>query len=68
MDVPKEINYMNFKVQLVIFKVVPFAIYTLVPTTLPTSEAILEIIFHCSFDLWNFVKTVSFHHQFNFWE
>jgi hypothetical protein len=45
MDVPKEIYYINFKVQLVIFKVIPFAIYTLVPTGLPASAATLEIIF-----------------------
>jgi hypothetical protein len=33
-------------VQLVAFTVVPFAIYTLVPTILPTSEVTMKIIFH----------------------
>jgi hypothetical protein len=45
MDVPIEIYYINFTLQLVTFKEVPFAIYTLVPTVLPTSEATLGIIF-----------------------
>jgi hypothetical protein len=45
MDVPKEIYYINIKVQLVAFKAVPFDIYTFVATVLPTSEATLEIIF-----------------------
>jgi hypothetical protein len=43
---------------------------------LPSSEAILEIIFclrsqtlsRWSIDLWNRVKTVSFHRRFNLWE
>jgi hypothetical protein len=76
MDVAKEIYHINIKVQLVTFKVVPFAIYTLVPTVLTTSKATLEIIFRqrsqtlfrCSFELWNRVKTVSFHRKFNIWE
>lgn len=49
MDVPKEIYYINFKVQLVAFKVVPFAIYALVPGVLSTSEANLGIFLQLSF-------------------
>jgi hypothetical protein len=42
----KYANKINFKVQLVVFRVVPFAICTLVPTVLPTPEATLEVFFH----------------------
>jgi hypothetical protein len=45
MDEPKDMYYINSKVQLVAFNVVPFAIYTLIPTVLPTSEATLQIIY-----------------------
>jgi hypothetical protein len=41
---PKEIYYINFKVQLITFRVVCITVYTRVPVVLPTSEATLEII------------------------
>jgi hypothetical protein len=41
MNVPKVIDYINFKVQLVTFRAVQFSMCTLVPTVLPTCGATL---------------------------
>jgi hypothetical protein len=59
--VPKQIYYINYKVQLVTFKIVPFPVCTLVPNFVPPSEATPEIFFGershmffgCIFELWN---------------